>query len=201
MVRARTPHGQILRYLSTVEAAPDGGARWGILTNGGTWRLYDRRARPRATGYFEVDLADVLQRDAEDELRTFNLLFRRDSFVRRAGATETFLERALEEGRRYERRVAQDLSRVVFERAFPSLAQALADAGGTRPRTGPPGGAGAPLPAAVRALRRGPGSPARKRHPLRRLRAAQRVRDDIADRIRSKATRFRPSPPATTTTS
>ena len=129
MVRARAPHGQILRYLSTAETA-SGGARWGILTNGGVWRLYDRRARPRATGYFEVDLADVLQPDAEDDLRTFNLLFRRDSFIRQAGATETFLERALEEGRRYERRVAQDLSRVVFERAFPSLAQALADAGG-----------------------------------------------------------------------
>ena len=130
VVRARTPHGQILRYLSTAEYLADGGARWGILTNGGTWRLYDRRARPRATGYFEVDLADALQRDDQDELRTFNLLFRRDSFVKRAGATETFLERALEEGRRYEQRVAQDLSRVVFERAFPSLAQALAAAGG-----------------------------------------------------------------------
>ena len=130
LVRARTPHGQILRYLRTAEDASDGGARWGILTNGGVWRLYDRRARPRATGYFEVDLADVLRPGAEDRLRAFNLLFRRDSFVRRAGATETFLERALEEGRRYERRVAQDLSRVVFERAFPGLAQALADAGG-----------------------------------------------------------------------
>ena len=130
LVRARTPHGQILRYLRTAEGASDGGARWGILTNGSVWRLYDQRARPRATGYFEVDLAEIFRRDDEDSLRTFNLLFRRDSFIRRAGATETFLERALEEGRRYERRVAQDLSRVVFERAFPSLAQALADAGG-----------------------------------------------------------------------
>ena len=66
-------------------------------------------------------------------MRTFNLLFRRDSFIRRAGATETFLERALEEGRRYERQVAQDLSRVVFERAFPSLAQAAGRRG--RPAT------------------------------------------------------------------
>ena len=129
-VRARTPHGQILRYLRASEDTSDGGARWGILTSGGVWRLYDRRSRPRATGYFEVDLDDVLQTGAEDELRTFNLLFRRDSFVRRAGATDTFLERALEEGRRYERQVARDLSRVVFERAFPGLAQALAGGGG-----------------------------------------------------------------------
>ena len=59
LVRARTPHGQILRYLRAAESASDDGARWGILTNGGVWRLYDQRARPRATGYFEVDLADV----------------------------------------------------------------------------------------------------------------------------------------------
>ena len=128
-VRARTPHGQILRYLRTAEDAPEGGARWGILTNGGLWRLYDQRARPRATGYFEVDLADALQPGAEDDLQAFNLLFRRDSFVKRAGATDTFLERALAEGRRYEQQVAQDLSRVVFERAFPGLAQALAETG------------------------------------------------------------------------
>ena len=131
VVRARSPHGQILRYLSTAENVSDGGARWGILTNGGVWRLYDQRARPRATGYYEVDLADILRPGVEDGLRTFNLLFRRDSFLLRAGTTDTFLERALEEGRRYERQVAQDLSRVVFERAFPSLAQALFDAGGT----------------------------------------------------------------------
>ena len=130
LVRARTPHGQILRYLSAAEYVTDGGTRWGILTDGGVWRLYDQRSRPRATGYFEVDLADVLEPDAEDELRTFRVLFGRNSFVPGAGATDTFLERALEEGRRYERQVAQDLSRVVFERAFPSLVQALADAGG-----------------------------------------------------------------------
>ena len=130
LVRARTPHGQILRYLSAAEYVTAGGTRWGILTNGGVWRLYDQRSRPRATGYFEVDLADVLRPDAEDGLRTFRVLFGRNSFVPGAGAKETFLERALEEGRLYEQQVAQDLSRVVFERAFPSLAQALADAGG-----------------------------------------------------------------------
>ncbi len=128
--RASTPHGQILRYLRTAENVSEGRIRWGILTNGGVWRLYDQRARPRATGYFEVDLTDALQPGAEDSLRAFYLLFHRDSFIRGAGATATFLETALAEGRRYEEQVAQDLSRVVFERAFPSLAQALASAGG-----------------------------------------------------------------------
>ncbi len=125
---AGTPHGQILRYLGTAETVSDGRIRWGILTNGRAWRLYDHRARPRAAGYFEADLADILQPGGEDALRAFHLLFRRESFAPRQGAAATFLEAAIAEGRRYEEQVAQDLSGVVFERVFPRLVQALADA-------------------------------------------------------------------------
>ena len=128
--QSRTPHGQILRYLSTADIESDSRIRWGILTNGGLWRLYDYRARPRATGYFEVDLGEMLESGGEDGLRLFYLLFRRDSFTPQQGATTSFLEAALAQGRRYEEKVAQDLSSVVFERVFPKLVQALADATG-----------------------------------------------------------------------
>ena len=125
-VQRGTPHGQILRYLSTAESVTDGRIRWGILTNGGVWRLYDYRARPRASGYYEADLADLLEPGNEDALRVFHLLFRRASFVPESGAATTFLERALAEGKRYEEQVAQDLSGVVFERVFPRLIDAIA---------------------------------------------------------------------------
>ena len=120
-----TPHGQILRYLATAEIESEGRVRWGILSNGSVWRLYDYRARPRASGYFEADLAELLKSGKEDDLRVFHLLFRRESFTLRDGATTTFLEEALAEGRRYEEQVAQDLSGVVFERVFPNLVNAL----------------------------------------------------------------------------
>ena len=125
-VQRGTPHGQVLRYLSTAETVTDGRIRWGILTNGGVWRLYDYRARPRASGYYEADLADLLESGNEDALRVFHLLFRRASFVPESGAATTFLERALAEGKRYEEQVAQDLSGVVFERVFPRLVDAIA---------------------------------------------------------------------------
>ena len=125
-VQSGTPHGQILRYLSTAESVSDGRIRWGILTNGTIWRLYDHRARPRATGYYEVDLREVLEQDDDDALRTFLLLFRRQSFIRHDGATATFLEEAIAEGRRYEQQVAQDLSGVVFQSVFPALVNAIA---------------------------------------------------------------------------
>ena len=128
--RSGTPHGQILRYLTTAEIESDGRIRWGVLTNGGVWRLYDHLSRPRSTGYFEVDLGESLEAGNEDALRAFYLLFRRESFVPQDGAVGTFLESALAEGKRYEAQVAQDLSSVVFARVFPSLVEALAEKSG-----------------------------------------------------------------------
>ncbi len=128
--RSRTPHRQILGYLTTAEIESEGRIRWGILTDGGVWRLYDHLARPRESGYFEIDLRDALEPENEDALRSFYLLFRRKSFVLRDGAVTTFLESALAEGKRYEAQVAQDLSSVVFERVFPSLVKALAGKSG-----------------------------------------------------------------------
>ena len=125
---ARSPHSQILRYLATAEIESESRVRWGLLTNGRVWRLYDYRARPRASGYFEADLEDLLEAGREEELRVFQLLFRRESFTPQEGAAESFLEAALAEGRRYEEQVAQDLSGVVFESVFPALVQALAEA-------------------------------------------------------------------------
>ena len=126
--RASSPHAQILRYLATADSVTDGQLRWGVLTNGGVWRLYDQKTRPRATAFYEADLEALLNADDEDGLRAFHLLFRRAAFVRRPGAAATFLETALAEGRRYEERVAQSLAGVVFDRVFPRLLQALADA-------------------------------------------------------------------------
>ena len=142
----RTPHGQILHYLRQADdRLPDGGIRWGILTDGGVWRLYDHTARPRTTAYFEVDLWEVFQEtggdgriqtslfgdDAEDSaardlVRLFHLLFRRESFTPQGGASLGFLQATIEEGSRYEQQVAEDLSNMVFEEAFPRLVNALA---------------------------------------------------------------------------
>ena len=122
----RTPHGQILRYLSAADVESEGKIRWGILTNGVVWRLYDHRTRPRSTAFYETSLEKILRKDEEDKLRIFYLLFNRNSFILRDGATATFLETALQEGRRYEEQVAQDLSDVVFGKVFLDLVKALA---------------------------------------------------------------------------
>lgn len=55
-----TPSNQILRYLSTVEIASNRAIRWGILTNGGVWRLYYQGARSRSEEFLELDIAALL---------------------------------------------------------------------------------------------------------------------------------------------
>ena len=124
--RLGTPHGQILRYLATAESATDGRIRWGILTNGAVWRLYDYRTRPRASAFYEADVQTLLRKNDDHALRVFFLLLRRAAFTLHAGATATFLDEAIAEGQRYEQRVAADLSEVVFTHVFPNLVAALA---------------------------------------------------------------------------
>ena len=128
-----SPHNQLLRYLATADINSDGHIRWGILTNGRVWRLYDRRALPRASGYFEVDLKAAIQADDDfHSIRAFRLLFGRAAFSPRHGAQTSFLEDALAEGRRYEEQVANDLSGTVFERVYPALISALAEKSGAK---------------------------------------------------------------------
>ena len=76
--QASSPHAQILRYLRSADTVTDGNLRWGILTNGAVWRLYDQKNR---THFFEADLEALLTTDDQDALRTFHLLFRRSAFV------------------------------------------------------------------------------------------------------------------------
>ena len=126
-----SPHAQLLRYLATADINSDGRIRWGILTNGRVWRLYDRRALPRASGYFEVDLKAAAHADDNaHSLRTFRLLFGRPAFSPQHGAQTSFLEDAIAEGRRYEEQVANDLSGIVFAKIYPALIRALAEESG-----------------------------------------------------------------------
>ena len=135
------PSTQMLRYLRRVDDLTTGKLRWGFLTNGARWRLYYQGARSVSEQFFEVDLAALLDLPGHNDglftltegerhhwLKVFVLVFRRDAFV--AGTTDprTFHQRAIEEGRFYEERVAGNLSALVFGQVFPELARAIADA-------------------------------------------------------------------------
>ena len=124
-----------------VDDLTTGALRWGILTNGAQWRLYYQGARSVSEQFFELDLAALLALPGHNEglfaltdterhhwLKIFVLVFRREAFV--AGATDprTFHQRAIEDGRFYQERVAANLSELVFGQVFPGLARAIAAA-------------------------------------------------------------------------
>jgi hypothetical protein len=55
--------------------------RWGILTNGRIWRLYERE-KSRAGGiYYEIDLEELLYNSDLESFKYFYLFFRREAFI------------------------------------------------------------------------------------------------------------------------
>ena len=134
----------MLRYLRRIDDVTTGKVRWGILTNGARWRLYWAGARSVAEQFFELNLAAVLGHpddngeslpadDRRHWLKVFTLVFRRDAFLPGVADEPTFHERAIAEARYHRERVASNLSAVVFERVFPDLVRALAEADSDAP--------------------------------------------------------------------
>ncbi len=109
---AVSPSFQIARYLEAT------GVEWGVLTNGREWRLYWGRAADKQKRFYAVDLLQVL--NDPEAFKYFYLFFRKEAF--QDGAKPSFLRRAIEESEKYGLRVGERLKDVVFEEAFPSLA-------------------------------------------------------------------------------
>ena len=140
------PSTQMLRYLRRVDDLTTGKLRWGVLTNGARWRLYYQGARSVSEQFFEVDLAVLLDLPGHNDglfalteaerhhwLKVFMLVFRREAFLPGTTDPRTFHQRAIEEGRFYEERVASSLSGLVFGQVFPGLARAIAAAAPAAP--------------------------------------------------------------------
>ncbi len=136
------PSTQMLRYLRRVDDLTNGALRWGVLTNGAKWRLYWAGARSVSEQFFELDLATALNLPGHNEglfalseadrrhcLKLFVLFFRRNAFLPDPATADprSLHERALDQGRFYEERVAADLSELVFKQVFPKLALAIAE--------------------------------------------------------------------------
>jgi hypothetical protein len=135
------PSTQMLRYLRRVEDLTTGKLRWGVLTNGARWRLYYQGARSVSEQFFEIDLTVVLaipgyegglfalmEAERRHWLRVFVLVFGRNAFLPSPSDARTFHQRAIDEGKFYEERVAGNLSNLVFGKVFPALVTAIATA-------------------------------------------------------------------------
>jgi hypothetical protein len=95
--------------------------RWGMITNGRRWRLYQRDTVHELDTFYEVDLEKIIAADDPSSLKYFLVFFRAQSYVQNG-----FLDRVLTESVEYARRVGAELKENVFE-ALRLLCQGFLD--------------------------------------------------------------------------
>jgi hypothetical protein len=102
------PTAQICNYLYRSRV------RWGILTNGRVWRLYERERSSAGGIYYEVDLEDILRRGNPDAFKYFYLFFRRSAFLPDADDV-TFVEKVFRGSIDYAAQVGDRLKESVYD--------------------------------------------------------------------------------------
>jgi Alw26I/Eco31I/Esp3I family type II restriction m6 adenine DNA methyltransferase len=98
----QNPSLQISRYLWLTEV------KWGILTDGKYWRLYERETSKRLDIYYEVDLEELLENGSAEDFRYFYLFFAKESFP-------AFIEKVFKESVDYAQAVGKELKENVYE--------------------------------------------------------------------------------------
>ncbi len=102
------PSAQIVNYLYR------SGVRWGILTNGRIWRLYEREKSRTGGVYFEINLEEILCYGNLQNFKWFHLFFRRQAFTQ-IDDTRPFVERVFDSSVEYAITVGERLKESVYE--------------------------------------------------------------------------------------
>jgi type I restriction-modification system DNA methylase subunit len=105
----QNPSLQISRYLWLT------GVRWGILTDGKYWRVFERETARRLDVFYEIDLEDLIENGSTEDFKYFYLFFRRDAFP-------DFLEKVYKESVDYAEAVGEELKENVYH-ALKALTQ------------------------------------------------------------------------------
>ena len=89
-------------------------ARWAVLTDGKTWRLYYGPTSHRLDSYYEVDLPTVLAKDDLEAFKYFYLFFRHGAFLEDADG-ECFLDDVYGQSNVFARELGEDLQNNIYE--------------------------------------------------------------------------------------
>jgi len=102
------PSAQIVQYLYR------SGVRWGLLTNGRIWRIYEREKSRTGGVYFEVNLEAMLKAENREYFKWFYLFFRAQAF-QPDSEMRPFVERVFESSVEYAATVGERLKESVYE--------------------------------------------------------------------------------------
>ncbi|MFH1932295.1 MAG: N-6 DNA methylase [Pseudomonadota bacterium] len=105
----QNPSLQISRYLWLT------GVKWGILTDGRYWRIFERESSKRLDIFYEIDLEGLIENGSIEDFKYFYLFFRRDAFP-------DFLEKVYKASVDYAEAVGEELKENVYK-ALKSLTQ------------------------------------------------------------------------------
>ncbi|MBI5025201.1 MAG: N-6 DNA methylase, partial [Nitrospirae bacterium] len=98
----QNPSLQMSRYLWLT------GVKWGILTDGRFWRLYERETSKRLDIYYEIDLEDLLLYGSLDDFKYFYIFFSADAFP-------AFLDKVYKGSVDYAKEVGDELKENVYK--------------------------------------------------------------------------------------
>lgn len=104
----QNPSYQIDFYLRATDL------KWGIITNGCQWRLYNRETSYRLDVFYEIDLPLLLETFEEEAFNYFYAFFRKEAFEKDASGA-CFLDRAYKASLDYTARVGEELKDNVYE--------------------------------------------------------------------------------------
>jgi len=113
----QNPSLQMSRYLWLT------GVKWGILTDGHFWRLYERETSKGIDIYYEVDLPELLECGTVEDFKYFYIFFQKEAFGR--GSDELCLLDKIYQGSvDYREKVSDELKANVYQ-ALRILAEGL----------------------------------------------------------------------------
>jgi hypothetical protein len=113
------PNFQIDYYLRATQK------RWGILTNGRFWRLYNQEKSYTLSTYYEVDLVDLIDHANLNDFKYFYLFFRMEAFLP-AEQEKCFLDRAYSGSTDYAAKLEDSLKEQVYKALLTFAKGALA---------------------------------------------------------------------------
>lgn len=102
LFEAQNPSLQMSRYLWLSEI------RWGILTDGKFWRLYERETSKRIDIFYEIDLERILEKGSVKDFKYFYLFFRKEAFPE-------FAEKVYTESLDYAEKVGEELKDNIYK--------------------------------------------------------------------------------------
>jgi len=105
----QNPSLQVSRYLWLT------GVKWGILTDGKYWRLYERETSKKLDIFYEIDLENLIENSSIEDFKYFYLFFQRNAFPH-------FVEKVYKGSIDYAEAVGEKLKENVYQ-ALKVLAQ------------------------------------------------------------------------------